>query len=358
MDPHVRRAASATKIAALAARAAVAMSALLAVACQEQPSVLCDRVRIVWPYFEIDPRLDVSEAEGLQVDLHLRTTLNEGSAARLTVQGETGDPVLHPEESVAGEDGALDFHGVTMPLGRLLLEVAIENECGESASRRQLYAWDGLGFPQCELSLGVEPTQDDAYAPLGVLRASDDGDPVAPGLQLHVTVDAGRPDMSVTLFALDVASGEQEIVSQESGTDRIAAFDLTIGEGEQAIRAVCEWEPEELLPSSVTERLWVDTDGPACELVEPDARIRQADDLDPDQPGVQFELVGRATGADVAGEAALFTVNGVELDGSPVSAEGESSVTATLELEGGAPQELGFSTQDHAGNPCGASVVF
>ncbi|HEU5057539.1 MAG TPA: hypothetical protein VFU21_13490, partial [Kofleriaceae bacterium] len=130
------------------------LPALLALAaaaagCEGQPSLLCDRSRVVWPFFEIDTADDTSEAEGIQIDLDLRTSYLPGSVATLIVEPEEADPIVHPDTEVVGEDGALRFEDVTVPLGRIGLSLSIVNECGEGSSRRELYVWDGLGYPEC-----------------------------------------------------------------------------------------------------------------------------------------------------------------------------------------------------------------
>lgn len=316
-------------------------------------------MRVVWPFFNIDPSEDTSPAAGIQIDLVLRSSVLPGSRAVLTVQGETGDPVEHPEPALADQDGLLVFSGVTVPVGRVLLAVAVENECGEVESSRRPYVWDGLGLPICELDLGVEPAVVEEIAPLSVLRAEHDADPEAPGVQLQVAVNAGRPDMTVSLFALDQSTSEQEVLSQESGDDLTGEFPITLDEGEHALRAICEWPPAELRPSSPTLHLLVDTQSPDCQLVAPTSRVTAADDLDPDSDGVQFELRGTSAAADVAGRSGLFTVQDGEFEGSEVDGEGETAATATIFLDPpGAPQMIGFRITDAAGNPCEDSVTF
>jgi len=235
-----------------------------AAGCQEEPSFLCDRVRVVWPFFQLEPSLDTSSAEGLQIDLPLRTSLLPGTEARLTVQGPDVDPVSHPASAIADASGDLLFRDVTVPFGRVRLQVNAENECGEVRSARTPYVWDGLGFPRCELDLGFDPPQVTEPAPLGLVCAEHDLDPTAPGAQLRVTVRAGRPDMKIDLFAVDVASGAQQVFEEESGADVAAEFDMTLAEGEQALRAACVWETGDLRPSSPTLRLWVDTEMEDC----------------------------------------------------------------------------------------------
>ena len=338
-----------------------ALLALVAAAagCEGQPSLLCDRSRVVWPFFEIDTADDTSDAEGIQIDLALRTSYLPGSVARLTIEpvdGE-GDPIAHPQSAVVADDGALVFRDVTVPLGRIGLSLAITNECGEGSSRRELYVWDGLGYPECTLTLSVEPDTETALAPLGVLRDEHDADLGQAGVQLSVEVATGRPDMQVFLFVLDLASGEEEKLEQESGEDRTAQYDLTLREGQHAMRAVCHWTPAGLSPSSVTRHLYVDTRPPACTLVEPTSRVMPADDLDDAEPGVQFLMVGRSPAGDVAGQTATFTADGISYD-AELDETGRAEVIATIDFQPGQPQELSVALSDLAGNPCTATETF
>src|SRR5678815_1808128 len=109
-------------------RLSALLALVLAAGCQGQPSLLCDRARVVWPFFEIDTSDDIDPAdEGIQIDIDLRTSYLPGSVGYLTIEPEEGDPVAHPESSVVGDDGDLHFHSVTVPLGRVLLSVSLQN---------------------------------------------------------------------------------------------------------------------------------------------------------------------------------------------------------------------------------------
>jgi hypothetical protein len=328
--------------------------------CQAEPDLLCDRVRVVWPFFQVSATDDTDPAAaGIQIDIQLRSSVLPGSQARLTVQGEEDpQPVAHPEAAVADENGDFAFHGVTVPLGRVQLVVEVANECGVAHSHRSLFVWDGLGYPQCEMTLGVTPATIAAFAPLGVVRAADDTDPGTAGFQLPVSVDAGRPDMSVTLFVLDVASGAEQTLVQDTGDDLRADYDVTIGEGEQALRAVCSWPPAGLSPSSVTRRLWVDTAVPRCAVTAPTSRLAAGDDTDPDQSGVQFTIRGHSGAADAVGQPATFVVDGTTYDGGVLDDSGNASAVATIFPQPGTDQVLTFSTQDAAGNPCTDTVTY
>ena len=341
----------------LPALLALALALAGAAGCQGTPSLLCDRSRVVWPFFEIDVSDDSSDEEGVQIDIDLRTSYLPGSVATLLIEPEEGDPVAHPDPEEVGEDGGLHFDDVTIPLGRVLLSVSIVNECGEGSSRRELYVWDGLGFPECTLTLSVEPDQETALAPVGALRAEHDEDPGRAGVQLSARVATGRPDMDVFLFVLDLDRGEEVKLEQDAGDDSAADFDLSFPEGAHALRAVCHWTPGGLSPSSLTRRLFVDTRPPACTLLEPTSRVMPGDDIDGNQPGVQFLMRGRSPADDVAGQPALFTADGSEFAASLDDA-GRAEVIATIDFQVGQQQEMSFETSDLAGNPCVASESF
>jgi hypothetical protein len=337
------------------------LAAAAAFACQDEPSLLCDRVRLIWPAFNIDPSDDTSSAPGLQIDIALRSSLLPGSRGVLTVQAEDEDaePVEHPEPAIADADGGLRFTDVSVPPGRVTLRLDVDNECGGAQSQRQPFVWDGLGYPTCEMAFGIEPAAVDGIEPARALRAEHDPDPDTPGVELPISIHAGRPDITVTLFALDEASGEEQVFEQEAGEDATAEFALALGEGPHALRAVCPWLPAELRPSSPTFRLLVDTQAPDCALVAPGGRVGAGDDLDPDEEGVQFEMQGRSQAADVVGQPGSFTADGVALDGSPLDEDGLSTVVGTVSLDPpGAPQEFSFGTSDPAGNRCEDTATF
>ncbi|HLT09992.1 MAG TPA: hypothetical protein VK028_04205, partial [Micromonosporaceae bacterium] len=247
----------------------VAVAVLLVAGCDGPPSLLCDRARVVWPFLDVDPSDDLDPGtEGIQVDVALRTTLIPGTAGYLSIVPEQGEAASHPQVGVVAEDGALEFQGVTLPVGRVTLALVVENECGQASTSRTIYVWDGLGVPQCELTTVPAATEVPELEPLAVLCAEQDGDPDAPGVQVEVAVATGRPDMTVTLFAVD-PTGAGTRMDQEAGEDREARFPVDLADGEHALRAVCHWAPEDLHPSSITRWLWVDASAADCAVVEP-----------------------------------------------------------------------------------------
>ena len=218
--------------------------------CQGEPERLCDRPRVLWPYFELDPRADISDEPGLQVTIDLRTSLSPGTEVDLFLQVGEDAPLLLQTRPTA-EGGALRFEAVTLPLGPLTLFIEAENECGPLSSGRSTFVWDGLGFPRCDLFIPGAPAAEIGDPP-PILPAEADADGEREGFQVAVEVAAGRPDMDVSLFVLDRDSGAEEVYLEPSGNDLRADFLLDLGAGEWAIRALCRWEPEDLRESSAT----------------------------------------------------------------------------------------------------------
>lgn len=239
-------------------RSAVVLASLvgLAAGCDTEPARLCDRVRVVWPFFDIDAADDVDPAPGIQIDLELKTNLVDGTPARLDVVDPEGERTPHPEGGVV-EDGVLRFPAVTVPTGRIELALTAFSECGEVPSRRGLYVWDGTGYPACSLTLGVEPAPSEDH-PLGTIGSAADVDGATPGIQIPVAVDAGRPDMEVALFVRDVETATDTVYEDVSGPDLAVDFTVSLPPGEVSIRAVCTWPVEDLRPSSHTARFFVE----------------------------------------------------------------------------------------------------
>src|SRR5690606_5682711 len=140
----------------------------------------------------------------------------------------------------------------TVPLGRVQLSVVAHGECSTVSSARQLYVWDGDGYPACGLSLGVVPAPSEERAPLGVISSADDVGPGDPGIQIPVAIDAGRPGMAVSLFVRDVATAHDVVHESDSDGAGQADFTVTVPPGEVAIAAVCAWPGEDLHPWSHT----------------------------------------------------------------------------------------------------------
>ncbi len=224
---------------------------LATVACQGEPERACNRVRFGWPEFQLDPSADTSDAEGIQLAFDVRSDLEANTQASLYLRiGDEEEQTLLAE-AITTHDGLLSFDSATVPLGGIVLIVDARDECGTHRTGRRLYVWDGLGFPGCELVLAHSP-QEPTDGSIPVLGPEHDEDSDLAGMQVRVLIEAGRPDMDVSLFARDRERDESQEFFRQSDTNGRAEMLVTLPQGEQALRAVCYWEPQELRPSSAT----------------------------------------------------------------------------------------------------------
>lgn len=223
----------------------------LLMACHGEPEFTCERVRFGWPAFDLNPSADVNpQAEGLQVDFDVRSDIEAGVRATLTIAAGDSDPVFAGEAQTQ-EDGSVSFRDITVPEGEIVFFLDADSQCGRHRSGTRTFVWDGLGFPSCSLSLASEPDPD-PESPYPVLRSGNDEDLTLDGMQVQVRIAAGRPDMRVRLFALDRETGATQTFELEPDQGGLAETTVTLGEGEQALRAVCFWDAQGLRPSSAT----------------------------------------------------------------------------------------------------------
>jgi len=223
---------------------------LLSYACGEPPERACDRVRFSWPNFLIEPSQDQSDAEGIQVSFVVVSDLLPDVEVNLLVaQGDEDRVVVG--SGISQSDGEVAFTDISVPQGSIVFFVEAKDECGVHRSGKRTYVWDGLGFPQCKLSLFAGPDESSESA-LPVLTSEHDLDENQPGFQTRIRVEAGRPDMEVRLFVLDQESGESQDFILPTQSDGAVTQVVTLAPGEQAMRAVCIWEPENLRPSTPT----------------------------------------------------------------------------------------------------------
>ena len=227
---------------------------LLFVACREEPELLCEGIRFGWPAFQIDPSSDVSASEGIQINLEVGSDLLPGSRANLFVTPGTEDDreaQVFVGDAIAGAQGQLSFSDVGIPLGSIIFIIEAEDACGKARGGRRTYVWDGQGQPQCELSLATEPdpVSESLERELG---PEHDEDPTLAGMQVEVLIEAGRPDMQVSLFAVDRETGDTR--NFELGVDQlgVAQQSLTLPQGEQALRAICYWPVEDFRVTTPT----------------------------------------------------------------------------------------------------------
>ncbi len=232
---------------------------LLTVACHLPPDDACNRVRFGWPFLQLDPTSDVSEAaEGIQIDFDVRSDLGADVRASLFLRLDDSEEQVFLSEAVSDSAGLLPFRNVTVPEGEIVLVLEARDDCGLQRSGKRLFVWDGLGFPRCEMALATPPaTPTDGSIP--VLGLEHDEDSGTPGIQVRVLVETGRPDMEVSLFARDRERDEDQEFVVASDSSGLAEIPFTLPSGEQAIRGVCFWEPEDLRVNTATRLFFVDT---------------------------------------------------------------------------------------------------
>lgn len=241
-----------TRVSALGALGCLALAC-----CHPEPGRLCDRVRFVWPYLDLDTGDDVSDRAGLQVELAISTGLDEGTPITLFLSQNDEDEPASLMQRSTDADGIVHFAEVTIPTGEVILYAEAETECGDFRSGRRTYVWEGVGRPRCDLQVSPGPVQVEGQA-LPVLLPEHDVDPAQEGFQTQVLVEAGRGDMTVDLFHVDRELDERNQLSLLPDGDGSAEAVVTLGPGEQALRALCEWEPLALRPSSPTLVFWVE----------------------------------------------------------------------------------------------------
>lgn len=296
---------------------------------------------------------DISPDQGVQIDIPVRSNLDDGDLFTLSIRDAEGTEIATRE--VAGDsNGDALFEVVTVPVGALTLHVtgSSARRCGQGTDQVQINV---LGSGGCELAVREQPIDNAYYAPLRVLSATNDSDPLLPGFQATIDITS-RPGQQVELLVLDIESASETsagtITADGAGQ---ASFAITLAEGRQAVRASCV--SAGTTASSPTTTVFVDTTVPVCTITSPaeGSSIIPAMDMDADPGnGTQIELVAGAAGrGDVEGEVASFSIDGIAMNSSDVDAAGVSVLTATFATPGA--YLLEFATQDHAGNPCLAS---
>ncbi|HET6611189.1 MAG TPA: fibronectin type III domain-containing protein, partial [Kofleriaceae bacterium] len=142
-------------------------------------------------------------------------------------------------------------------------------------------------------------------------------------------------------------------IAGAGGTAQVA---VTLGQGAQAIRATCLATSGSAAGASAVTTVQVDTEAPVCTLINPGETqaVIPAMDEDGATDGTQITLRGQATGGDVTGEAATFTVGALEVDATAMASDGTSTATGSFTSPG--TTDIAFSTQDHAGNACASEA--
>jgi hypothetical protein len=296
--------------------------------------------------------------DGTQVDVRVRTTLAQGEALSLSVTGATGAEI-GTATTTAEADGSAVFAGVTLAPGKSTLSVSAMNGCGQDADSITVNVIADSG---CALAILPTPADNAFYAPLQVLAAAADPDPLAPGFQATamVTTTAGWTG-EVFVTGADGQESSRGVMTAADGT---AAFAIDLGEGRSSVRAECRDPNLGTSSSTSAHSVLVDTVAPDCAIAAPapGSTITPGLDLDDDlSNGVQLQLAGAVGGGDVMGEAATFRViapdgSGMDLPGSAIDGSGATAVASTLApASTPATYAIELRTHDHAGNACTAA---
>ena len=336
-----------------------ALALTLMCGCLFEPSVFCDDTRIGWGFdnHEISTADDVSEAPGLQIDVVVLTALPEGKPATLTVIGEDEVENVHPGLARVGADGRIVFEEVEVPTGTVLFNLRSENDCREVESNNRRFVIDEGGPSVCELEF-MPPTRPIAgHVPLRSYIRDDDQDPVLPQTQVDLRVFTSRAQMAIRLLLLNVDTQTPTIAERTTDETGSTTFNVSFGQGEVAIRALCTGGLNETAQSSATFPVLVDTIDPDCDLIEPSGRVVPADDIDGALAGIQIVAIAQTSDASSLGLEAGFSVNGADLEIGTIGPAGQSTAIITVPIGGGA-QDFQVTLPDLAGNTCTAIASF
>jgi hypothetical protein len=287
---------------------------------------------------------DASSADGVQTDVDIRSNLLAGDELSLVVS--MGDADIATYATTADQDGRARFAQITVPTGLITLRVSASSACGEGEDSVAVV----VGNQDCLIGVREEPTASEYYG-IPVLNAGHDTDADRAGFQ-------GTADVSTTAgFAVELfvaAPAEASLGEMTADADGAAAFPLSLAEGQNTLRAVCRAPSGSPTEASLATVVFVDTVAPGCTLTpEAGTTIVPSMDLDDeDDNGTQVVLGGHASGGDVAGEAAQFTVGGVNLLTPALDGDGDTQVTASFTTPSPPDTAASFATQDHAGNAC------
>jgi hypothetical protein len=333
----------------------LALTIAAAAGCEDLP--LCAReVFVAFEQTTIAADVNAS-APGVQTDVHVQTSLQDGDVIVLDVF--LADGSLLEQVSTTVIDGAATFPGISVAAPRVVLRATGHGTCGEG---RDEVTVDVVAGAPCALRLAPEPEHNPHYAPLDVLSTRSDPDPLSTGYQATVVVDT-LPGWSAEIFR--TTTEERSLGVANAGSDGIARMPVTVLDGRVAFRAACRGAGTEVASQMTT--VIADTTPPSCELTLPIAGATITPALDQDHDlsnGVQLAVSGRADGGDVDGEPAVLTVTGP--DGAPVRVpasdtdqSGGTTAMATLEPAGTpATYELALTMRDHAGNSCMAVASY
>lgn len=332
----------------------LAGSALLGAGCDGVP--LCRApVSVAFAPTQITTDLD-GFAPGVQTDVRVRTSLLVGDLVTLEVLDTGGTPLSTVSLGVDAQ-GEAEFDDVTVPTPQVVLRATGRGVCGESHDEITV---DVSAGTQCSLALDPAPEPRAFYAPLGVLDAMTDPDPVTPGYQATLRV-ASQPGWSVEVLG----NGGATLAVLTADPGGAASLPVTLSDGPVGFGAICRGGGARLLAHTV--EAVVDTTPPSCALIgpAPGSLITAASDEDGDPGnGVQLTVIGAATDADVAGEpvdVSLAEAGVGAIAVPPAVTAGDGTVRAPVTLiPAGSPAryDVAITMHDHAGNACTAVATY
>lgn len=332
----------------------LAGSALLGAGCDGVP--LCPSpVFVAFAPIQITTDLD-SFAPGVQTDVHVRTSLFVGDVVTLEVLTSDGTRLSTASLAVDAQ-GEVAFNDVTVPTPRVVLRASGRGVCGQGHDE---ITADVAAGTLCALALDPAPEARAFFAPLGVLGAQTDPDPVTPGYQATLRV-ASQPGWSVEILG----NGGATLATLTADPHGAASLPVALADGPVGFGAICRGGGAKLLAHTLTAI--VDTRPPSCALIgpAPGSLITAASDEDGDPgDGLQLTVVGAATDFDVSGEPVDVSlteagVGAIAVPPAVTAADGTVRVPVTL-IPSGSPAryDVAITMHDHAGNACTAVTSY
>src|SRR5262245_27948181 len=161
---------------------AIVLAIVAAAGCEDLP--LCAReVFVAFDQTTITADVNAS-APGVQTDVHVQTSLQDGDVIVLDVF--LADGSLLEQVSTTVTDGAATFAGISVAAPRVVLRATGHGTCGEGHDEITV---DVVAGAPCALRLAPGPEHNPHYAPLDVLSTRSDPDPLSTGYQATVVVD-------------------------------------------------------------------------------------------------------------------------------------------------------------------------
>jgi len=293
--------------------------------------------------------MDQGAAPGVQFDIRARSNLPAGVTFTLTVRTTGSTDAVATYEATSDSNGDVAFQSITLPAGNLNLEVSAAGDCGTGSDTITVTV---LGDSECTLVIREGPIPNTFYN-LPVLNTTNDSDGATANFQANIDITT-LPGATAEVFILDLdgSATETSIGTVDADGTGVATFPTTLTQGRQAVRATCVTTG--FGAASATHTVMVDTEAPTCSMTPTGTAIIPSMDEDGVTAGIQVTLSGTATGTDVEGEAASFTVGAQVITAPVLDASGATSAVGTFSSPSPPATNAVFSAQDHAGNTCTA----